>query len=147
MPHVDRIFPPSERKVSGKLQRDLFIILENRNKFMELKEFVKNVLKDLVEAVEESRVGSARDMHLGSGKENRTVEFDIAVTVEDGTASSGKAGIKVFQIIEGGGEVSKEYKNSSVSRVKFGVEISSTTKAEDAQMDAQFEQNRERSSI
>ena len=55
---------------------------------MELKEFVKNVLKDLVEAVEETRVNSNRDMHLGSGKENRTVEFDIAVTVEDATASS-----------------------------------------------------------
>jgi hypothetical protein len=114
---------------------------------MELKEFVKNVLKDLVEAVEESRVGSARDMHLGSGKENRTVEFDIAVTVEDATASSGRAGIKVFQIIEGGGDVSKEYKNSSVSRVKFGVEVSSITKTEAAQRDAQYAQNRARNSL
>jgi len=114
---------------------------------MELKEFVKNVLQDLVQAVEETRINSARDMHLGSGKENRTVEFDIAVTVEDATASSGKAGIKVFQILEGGGDISKEYKNSSVSRVKFGVEISSVTKAENAQRNAQYERNRERNSI
>jgi len=111
---------------------------------MELKEFVKNVLKDLVEAVEESRVTSSRDMHLGSGKENRTVEFDIAVTVEDATTSTGRAGIKVFQIIEGGGDVSKEYKNSSVSRVKFGVEVSSITKVESAQRNAQYEQNQKK---
>jgi hypothetical protein len=109
---------------------------------MELKEFVKNVLKDLVEAVEETRSSSARDMHLGSGKENRTVEFDIAVTVEDATSSTGRAGIKVFQIIEGGGDVSKEYKNSSVSRVKFGVEVSSITKADAAHRDAQYQNNR-----
>lgn len=114
---------------------------------MELKEFVKNVLKDLVDAVEDVRKDSTREMHLGSGKENRTVEFDIAVTVEDATASSGKAGIKVFQILEGGGDVSKEYKNSSVSRVKFGVDISSLTKAEVAQRDAQFAQNRARNSL
>ena len=59
---------------------------------MELKEFVKSVLKDVVDAVEETRYESSRDMHLDSGKEQRTVEFDIAVTVEDNTRGSGKAG-------------------------------------------------------
>ncbi len=108
---------------------------------MELKEFVKNVLKDLVDAVEETRRESSRDMRLDSNKDTRTVEFDIAVTVEDATSSSGKAGIKVFQIIEGGGDVSKEYKNSSVSRVKFGVYVDTLTKEEEAQRNAQFEQS------
>jgi hypothetical protein len=104
---------------------------------MELKQFVKNALKDLVDAVEEARNESARDMNLTSSQDNRTVEFDIAVTVEDATNSSGKAGIKVFQIIEGGGNISKELKNSEVSRIKFGVNIDSLTKEEQAAWEAQ----------
>ena len=105
---------------------------------MELKEFVKNVLKDLVDAVEEVRNESVRNMHLESNNDTRTVEFDIAVTVEDAKSLSGKAGIKVFQIIQGGGDVSKEYKNSSVSRVKFGVNIERVTKKETQEMLNQY---------
>lgn len=97
---------------------------------MELKEFVKSVLKDVVDAVEETRNESSRDMYLDSGKEQRTVEFDIAVTVEDNTRGSGRAGIRVFQLIEGSGEVNSEIKNASVSRVKFGVHIDRFTKQE-----------------
>jgi hypothetical protein len=107
---------------------------------MEIKEFVKNVLKDLVDAVEEVRRDSSRDMKLSSHKEsNQTVEFDIAVTVEDTTAGSGKAGIKIFQMIEGGGEMSKESKNSSVSRIKFGIYIDTSTKAESAERQSRYE--------
>ncbi len=97
---------------------------------MELKEFVKSVLKDIVDAVEETREESSRDMRLDASKNDRTVEFDIAVTVEDGTSGKGSAGIKVFQVMSGGGEISKELKNSSVSRIKFGVHIDAWTKDE-----------------
>lgn len=107
---------------------------------MELKDFIKKVLTDLTESVEEIRSESNRDMYLVSTAENRTVEFDIAVTVEDATASSGKAGIKIFQVIEGGGDISKESKNSSVSRIKFGVYIDTQTKKEEAQQKADFEE-------
>ncbi len=103
---------------------------------MELKEFVKSVLKDVVGAVEETRQESSRDMFLNSVGEQRTVEFDIAVTVEDSTSASGKAGIKVFSVIEGGGETLKELKNSSVSRIKFGVHIDRWTKQEQAGFEA-----------
>lgn len=104
---------------------------------MELKQFVKNALKDLVEAVEEARKEACRDMNLTSSQSNRTVEFDIAVTVEDSTSAEGKAGIKVFQIIESGGALSKELKNAEVSRIKFGVNVESLTKDEQAAWDAQ----------
>jgi hypothetical protein len=105
---------------------------------MELKDFIKKVLSDLVASVEEVRMESNRDMHLTSTTENRTVEFDIAVTTEDATSASGKAGIKVFQIIEGGGNMQTENKNSSVSRIKFGVYIDTLTKEEDAQHKARI---------
>ena len=109
---------------------------------MELKEFVKSVIKDVVDAVEETRRESSRDMHLASHKDsNQTVEFDIAVTVEDNTTGSGKAGIKVFQLIEGGGEVSREAKNSSISRIKFGVYISTITKEESSQQAQTYKHN------
>jgi hypothetical protein len=95
---------------------------------MELKDFIKKVLSDLVASVEEVRMESNRDMHLTSTTENRTVA----------TSASGKAGIKVFQIIEGGGNMQTENKNSSVSRIKFGVYIDTLTKEEDAQHKARI---------
>ena len=106
---------------------------------MELKEFVKSVLADLVQAVEETRKNAVRDMKLASSKDNRTVEFDIAVTVEDKLGTSGKAGISILKIIEGGGNINKEVNSSTVSRIRFGVYIDSMTKEEDADQQAQFE--------
>jgi len=106
---------------------------------MELKDFVKNVLKDVTEAVEEYRVESNRDMHLDNSKGQRTVEFDIAVTVEDATSGEGRAGIKVFHVIEGGGSVAKQTKNAQVSRVQFGVHVDRWTKQEEAQQNAEID--------
>jgi len=97
---------------------------------MELKEFI-------TEAVEESRTSSTRDMHLDNLKDQRTVEFDVAVTAEDITSAAGKAGIKVFSVIEGGGEAAKEVKNSTVSRIKFGVYVDRWTKQEEAGFESQ----------
>lgn len=111
---------------------------------MELKEFVKSVLADLVQAVEETRENAVRDMQLASNKDNRTVEFDIAVTVEDKLGTSGKAGISILKIIEGGGNINKEVNNSTVSRIRFGVYVDSMTKKENADHQAQIERyNRE----
>ncbi len=106
---------------------------------MELKDFVKNVLKDVTEAVEEYRADSSRDMYLDNSKEQRTVEFDVAVTAEDVTTANGKAGVKVFSLLEGGGEASKEVKSSSVSRIQFGVHVDRFTKRESAEQTAEIE--------
>lgn len=108
---------------------------------MELKEFIKEVLVDITGAVEELRSSSMRDMHLDNLKDQRTVEFDVAVTAEDVTSASGKAGVKVFSLIEGGGETAKEIKNSTVSRIKFGVYIERYTKQEEARFNAQNRQH------
>lgn len=112
---------------------------------MELKDFVKNVLKDVTEAVDEYRNESSRDMHLDNLKDQRTVEFDVAVTAEDVTSASGRAGVKVFSVLEGGGETTKEVKSSSVSRIKFGVYVDRWTKQEQAAFDAQNAQLNARS--
>lgn len=101
---------------------------------MELKDFVSKVLVDLNEAVDEARELTSRDMKFTTGKDNRTVEFDIAVTVEDENSASGKAGIQVLRLVEAGGTVSETSKNATVSRVSFGVHIEYLTKEETRQL-------------
>ena len=104
---------------------------------MELKEFVKNVILDLDKAVSEVNKETDREVRFKGVKEQRTaVEFDVAVTVESSTSGGGKGGIKVWGIAEAGGNISKELKNSTVSRVSFGVDIAEYTKQEEQEMDA-----------
>lgn len=109
---------------------------------MNLQEFVKDVLVSLDKAVDDARASMNRSISFAYTQDHRTVEFDIAVSVEETNAKSGKAGIRVLQLAEGGGELSQENKNASVSRIRFGVFISSSTKHEDAMRDAQVNQQR-----
>ena len=97
---------------------------------MELKEFVKNVLIEIDEAISEARNRTNRDISFSSGKDGkRTVEFDIAVTVESENEKGGGGGIKIFSA-DVGGKVSAINKNSTVSRIYFGVDIDALTKEE-----------------
>ncbi len=102
---------------------------------MDLKDFVKNVIMDLDGAITEANQGTKREIRFKGVKEQRTaVEFDVAVTVES-TESGGKGGeIKVLGIAQIGASGSTELRNSIVSRVTFGVDISETTKEEKAQL-------------
>ena len=60
---------------------------------MELKEFVKNILIEIDEAISEARKQTDRDISFSSGKDGkRTVEFDIAVTVESENEKGGGGG-------------------------------------------------------
>lgn len=91
---------------------------------MELKQFIKGVLNETLQAVKEAGSESGHSMELVGG-DQRTIEFDIAATVEDKSSATGNAVIKIFQVVAGGGELSKELINSSVSRIKFGVCVDS----------------------
>ena len=108
---------------------------------MELKDFVKKVLVDLDMAVKEAGQETEHGVSFSDSKEQRTVEFDIAVTTEETDAKSGKAGIKVLQFAEAGGDISKENKNSTVSRITFGVHIDSITKRKEQEINNQFNQD------
>jgi hypothetical protein len=103
---------------------------------MELKEFTKKAILEIVGAVEDARGESKRDMRLGSTSGTRTIEFDIAVSAEEGAGKEGNAGIRVWQVLEGGGKISSESKNSTVTRIKFGVHVSEMNKDEQAHLDA-----------
>ncbi len=111
---------------------------------MELKDFVKKVLVDLDVAVSEARGEMQREVRFTDGKDQRTVEFDIAVSAEEINAAEGKTGVRVLQFAEAGGSMSKENKNSTVSRVKFGIRIDSMTKEEERALELKnqrFEQS------
>ncbi len=98
---------------------------------MELKDFVKKVILDLDRAVSEANNETDREIRFKGVKEQRTaVEFDVAVTVESKDSGNGGGEIKVWGIVQAGMTTSNELKNSTVSRVTFGVDISEYTKIE-----------------
>ncbi|MFA6432710.1 MAG: trypco2 family protein [Candidatus Paceibacterota bacterium] len=106
---------------------------------MELKDFVKKVIIDLDQAVSEANKETGRDVRFKGVKEQRTaLEFDVAVTVESTNSGKGGGEIKVWGIGQLGATGSAELKNSTVSRVSFGVDINEYTKAERAVQDQQF---------
>lgn len=101
---------------------------------MELKDFVKKVILDLDQAVSEANQGTTRVVRFARTNENRTaLEFDVAVTVESTASGNGGGAIRVWGIGEIGAKGVLEQKNSTVSRVQFGVDVSHSTKQEDAQ--------------
>ena len=100
---------------------------------MELKEFIKKVIADAIQAVDEISADSIREVKLTSKQEKRTIEFDVAVTAEENISASGGAGVKVLNLLKAGAEIGSETKNSTVSRISFGVDVASQTKVEAAQ--------------
>lgn len=98
---------------------------------MELKEFVKKVILDLDQAISEANAETKREVRFKGVKEHRTaLEFDVAITVESSDSAKGNGGIKVWGIVEAGATATSELKNSTVSRVSFGVDIGEYTKEE-----------------
>ncbi len=106
---------------------------------MELKEFVKKVIIDLDRAISEANNETEREIRFKGVKEQRTaVEFDVAVTVESTDSGKGGGEIKVWGIGQIGATGSTELKNSTVSRVSFGVDISEQTKKEQKEEDTRI---------
>jgi hypothetical protein len=97
---------------------------------MELKEFVINAIIELDQAIDKINEDTSRKVRFSTTKEKRTVEFDIAVTVEVKNVKNGEASIKVLQLVAGGGNLSKENLNAKVSRIQFGIDIDPYTKKE-----------------
>lgn len=110
---------------------------------MELKQFVSDTVMAIVEGVVDAQQRAA-DMgalvnptmltrttsNIGentiwNSKDNnlaRLVRFDIAVTVEEGTATSGKIGV-VSGILNLGSTGRSEDKNIAISRIQFDIPV------------------------
>ena len=106
---------------------------------MDLTDFVKTVLVSVNNGVDEARKQTSRDIHFSYNQSARTVEFDVAVSAEQVSKANGRAGVKVLQFAEAGGDISREKTNSTISRVKFGVDIAPMTKDEAARAAAEAE--------
>jgi hypothetical protein len=86
---------------------------------MELEEFVKKTLTDIVcgvKAANKEMGGTANERF--DLKPGDPISFDVAVTVTEESAKSGSAGIKVYPISLGGGKESSKL-NENVTRIKF----------------------------
>jgi hypothetical protein len=114
---------------------------------MELKEFISKVISDITDAVNESTSKSLREVTLTKTNDKRTIEFDVAVSAEEKTTIEGKAGVKVLAFVEAGGNMGSESKNSTVSRITFGVDVDTFTKDERSAQQTMFERNRRNNQI
>lgn len=93
---------------------------------MELKKFIKATIKDVVTALEESELELKREIHIAKSQDNKSIEFDLAVTTEK--SENGEASVDVLKILGLGGKIGSESKNSSLDRIKFGAYVNSSTK-------------------
>lgn len=110
---------------------------------MDLKNFTKQAILEITEAVKEINID--REVLLVSGKDKRTIEFDVAVTVEENRATTGGGQIQVLGLIRGEGDIKQEVKNATVSRIEFGVSVATATKAEIEKQNIEIEAYNNRS--
>ncbi len=92
---------------------------------MDLKDFISKTISDVVTGLKESSGLTSKKIDLASiGSTNRRhIEFDVAVAAEKVDQNKGGGKIEVFSIAEIGLERGSETKNSTVSRIKFGVRV------------------------
>jgi hypothetical protein len=94
---------------------------------MELKDFIKQALLDVVNGVEEANVEKDRfrltnHKHHGTGENGQQIEFDLSVIVNESTENNIKGGIKMALANLGGGHKESE-SNQNVHKIKFQVFI------------------------
>jgi len=115
---------------------------------MELKEFIKTVILDIVNAVEEVKdqlndpervcpvIAPAfiapfkAQYHITNNYYYQQLSFDVAVTAENKDGGGAKAGIKVMGLEASLGGETAIY-NSTVSRINFHIPISLSAKRQD----------------
>ena len=104
---------------------------------MDVKEFVKETLQQIVEGVREAKNETADNCQIAPvGDQREKVEFDIAVTAEDEKSSGKGAGLSVFHFRAGiDGQTSAS--TSIVHRIKFSVGVDFESKEEQATRKAQ----------
>lgn len=97
---------------------------------MELKEFIKKALSEIIEAVDEVSDTASRGVYLHNNDSSRSIEFDIAVSAAEKGTADGGGGIRVLQFLEFGMKEGKEITNTTVSRIKFGINTKGYLKEE-----------------
>ncbi len=108
---------------------------------MDLKEFTKETLVQIVQGVNEANDYLAefdayvtRDIYKSTTGDRYldrnghythavNIDFDVAVTATESNETKGGGGIKVVQLFHAGMESSKNNENQSISRVKYSIPL------------------------
>jgi hypothetical protein len=102
---------------------------------MDLETFIAETLRQIVKGVktaqqhEDCKGASINPIDPRPGHPHgqvvrvKEIEFDVAVTVSEGSERQGKGNIGVASILGIGGHASSTSANSSVSRIKFAVPL------------------------
>jgi hypothetical protein len=94
---------------------------------MELKEFVKSVLNDVMDAVQETieeRKGADKHGYINpkthdpDEMEIDTISFDVAISAGTKTQGGGEGGLEVWSV-KIGANGSREHEATNVSRIQF----------------------------
>jgi len=92
---------------------------------MQLGEFVKEVVSQLVNATEESSKRLSRDVSIANTDRGLVIKFDVALTVENANKAASGVSVRVMDIdllnLDRG--QGSEMKNSSISRIEFGIQV------------------------
>jgi hypothetical protein len=104
---------------------------------MDIKEFVKESLRQIVEGVKEVQSEVANKSQIAPiGNQLEKVEFDIAVTVDEEKTKEKGAGLSVYCIRVGAsGQTSASI--SSAHRIKFSVSINFESQADQTHREKQ----------
>jgi hypothetical protein len=85
---------------------------------MEVKEFIKAILKDVTEAVEEStKESETHNFSTFEGGVDKKIKFDLAVILEK--KGEGKVGADIFKVVSG--KIQRSLSEQVVNRIKFSV--------------------------
>ncbi len=104
---------------------------------MDLKEFTKQTLIQIVEGAKEANSAiSEHNAQIHTYNDNgyaksfpiTKVDFDVAITTTESEGTNGSAGLKVVSIVNLGGNVESKIENQTVSRVKYSLSIILGTK-------------------
>ncbi len=98
---------------------------------MELKDFIKHALLDVVSGVEEAnkeidRFRLTSQKHYGTDENGQKVEFDISVIVNESSENDLNGGLKIASFNFGGGKKQSE-SNQNLHKIKFEVFIKEKT--------------------
>jgi len=112
---------------------------------MDLKDFIKNTISSISEAILESQaelkdkgvIVNPEKVEIGKTGEKllrsdgwryiQNLEFDILVAVEDKQESGGRGKLKIAGIVDIGGGLSDENLNKYSNRLKFSIPIAFST--------------------
>lgn len=100
---------------------------------MDLKEFTKQTLVQIVEGVAEANAelsnGAYIPYHVPNNSKGRyiyddganvvDVDFDVAITATESEGANGSGGLKVVSFLNIGGAVESKTENQTISRVKY----------------------------